>query len=241
MTRVFRSFVNAPLGNEETEIILDVEESLHISKVLRRKVGDRVELLDGNGILAIGECLEVTKRAVTLRIISRKNIHATFPKIRMLIAMTKSSRWDELIKPLTELGVNNVTPIVTERTEVKIESAKFFGKIKKWKKLAVEACKQSGNPWLPKIEYPLELKEYLSEPKKTAWMASISARYSGNLFGNISESIDLLIGPEGGWTEKEEKSALECGVRLFSLGRWTLRSETASLSALAVARNHFLK
>ena len=159
----------------------------------------------------------------------------------MLIALTKSAKWDELIKPLTELGVNQITPLVTERTEAKIDSTKFEGKITKWRKLAIEACKQSGNPWLPQVDQPLELKKYLSNPNKKAWMASISATYSSDLFSSISESIDLLIGPEGGWTKKEEKMACECGIHFFSLGAWTLRTETASLSALAVARNHFLK
>lgn len=241
MSRVFRSFVSQPIGNKGTEITLDMEESHHLAKVLRRKIGDPIELLDGHGVLAGAECLEVSKKAVTLRILSRANIPPTIPSTRMLIALTKSAKWDDLIKPLTELGVNQITPLVTDRTEAKIDSTKFEGKITKWRKLAIEACKQSGNPWLPQVDQPLELKKYLSNPNKKAWMASISATYSGDLFSNISESIDLLIGPEGGWTEKEESLARESGIQSFSLGIWTLRTETASLSALAVARNHFLK
>ena len=164
-----------------------------------------IEPLDGHGVWQKLECLEVSKRAVTLKILSRVNIPSSIPSTRMLIALTKSAKWDELIKPLTELGVNQITPLVTERTEAKIDSTKFEGKIAKWRKLAIEACKQSGNPWLPQVDQPLELKKYLSSPKKKAWMASISATYSGGLFSSISESIDLLIGPEGGWTEKRGK------------------------------------
>ena len=241
MSRVFRSFVKPSLGNVGTEITLNMEESHHLAKVLRRRIGDRVELLDGQGGVACAECLKVSKGAVTLRILNRVNIPSIIPYTRMLIALTKSAKWDELIKPLTELGVNQITPLFTERTEAKIDSVKVEGKITKWRKLAIEACKQSGNPWLPQIDQPMEFKKYLSSPKKKAWMASISATYSGELFSNISESIDLLIGPEGGWTQREEKMARECGIQFFSLGRWTLRTETASLSALAVARNHFLE
>ena len=241
MSRVFRSFVKPSLGNEGTEITMNMEESHHLAKVLRRRIGDHVELLDGQGGVAYAECIKVSNGAVTLKILNRVNIPSIIPYIRMLIALTKSAKWDELIKPLTELGVNQITPLFTERTEAKIDSVKVEGKITKWRKLAIEACKQSGNPWLPQIDQPMEFKKYLSSPKKKAWMASISATYSGELFSNISESIDLLIGPEGGWTQREEKMARECGIQFFSLGRWTLRTETASLSALAVARNHFLE
>ena len=73
------------------------------------------------------------------------------PCLRMVLAITKSGKWEDQIKPLTELGVDQITPLLTERTEIKQDRTSFRNKVDKWRKLAIEACKQSGNPWLPNM------------------------------------------------------------------------------------------
>ena len=106
----------------------------------------------------------------------------------MLIALTKGAKWDELIKPLTELGVNQIT-LFTERTEAKIDSVKVEGKITKWRKLAIEARKQSGNPWLPQIDQPMEFKNIFEPEEKSGWQVfrlHIPASY-------FQISVSLLI------------------------------------------------
>ena len=240
MTRVIRSFYKASFEEIGAELLLDREESFHLSKVLRRVKGDRIEVLDGRGIRAKAECLEVTSQSVRVSILEIQKLPQVIPQIRMLISLTKSGGWEDLVKPLTELGVNQVTPLITERTEVKMDKKKFENKKNKCEKLAMEGCKQSGNPWLPGIDDPQTLASYLSECDRPIFMASLAAGVSGLSIDQNIQAFDILVGPEGGWTVNEERMSKANGARFFSLGSSTLRTETAVLSSLAVARNQFL-
>lgn len=240
MTRVIRSFYKASFEGIGAELFLDREESYHIFKVLRRVKGDLIEVLDGKGIRAKAECLEVTSQSVKVSILEIQKFPQVIPQIRMLIALTKGGGWEDLIKPLTELGVNQVTPLITERTQVKMDKKKFENKKNKYEKLAMEGCKQSGNPWLPRIEDPQTLESYLSVCEQPIFMASLAGGVSGLDIDQNLQAFDILVGPEGGWTVNEEGIGKANGARFFSLGSSTLRTETAALSSLAVARNQFL-
>ena len=112
----------------------------------------------------------------------------------------------------------------------------------KWNRNAMEACKQSGNPWLPKIDEPISFSNFLSENQKKrgdSWLPyQVPLHFTED---QASDHIALLIGPEGGWTqEKEEDLAEKMGVEGFSLGSNVLRVETAAVSALTVAKASFL-
>lgn len=239
MSRFIRSFYNGFIENE-TEVMLGTEESHHLSRVLRREVGDQIELLDGKGTVARGECIEITNKSIWVRVSSVQRAPLFLPEINMSIALTKGGKWEDLIKPLTELGVHQITPLITERTEVKVGMDNFNKKKKKYEKLAIEGCKQSGNPWLPKIDDPQEYESYLSACNQSIYMATLTASNTGLHVDTHLEKFDLLIGPEGGWTDKEEKLAIDSGVIFYSLATTTLRAETAAVSSLAVARNQFL-
>ena len=242
MIRKFRAFSSIELSEGEDELILDEEESYHLGKVLRVQVGSSVEILDGRGSLAEAEIAQLDRRATRVKILGRKSIALPNPFFRMAVAMTKANRWEEIIRPLTEMGVGRITPLVTERTEGRIPSGKEKGKLAKWRKLAIEACKQSGNPWLPEIDSPLKFGELLPDKERASFIASLRLRPVKSLtdFESPPSGFLLIIGPEGGWTAGEEGLALEKGAVPFSLGPHVLRTETAAVCALAVARAGFL-
>ena len=242
MTRKIRAFTSLQLSEGNDELILDEDESHHLGKVLRVKVGSVLEVLDGMGTSADAEIIQLDRRAAQVKILGRKSLPAPIPFFRIALAMTKANRWEEMIRPLTEMGVSRITPLLSERTEAKIFSEKEASKLAKWKKLAIEACKQSGNPWLPVIDRPIGFRELLQEKESARFMASLRAQSVKPLVENglKAERILLIIGPEGGWTVTEEDFALEHGVTLFSLGPNVLRTETAALCALTVARVGFL-
>jgi 16S rRNA (uracil1498-N3)-methyltransferase len=157
----------------------------------------------------------------------------------MVLAMTKGGKWEEQIKPLTELGVSRISPIITGRTEIK-QGAPFDKKVDKWNKSAIEACKQSGNPWIPQIDPPVSLENYLRECKGNLLVAGLAENLNRMPLEATTKEVNILIGPEGGWTDQEEEALCEKGAHFFTLGRYTLRAETAALTALAVARSQFL-
>ena len=242
MTRKFRAFSPMKLSEGDDELVLGEEESHHLGKVLRAQTGSFVEILDGRGSLAEAEISEIDRKTTRVRILARKFVPRPSSFVRIAVAMTKANRWDEIIRPLTEMGVGRITPLLTERTEARIPSGKELDKLAKWRKLAIEACKQSGNPWLPEIDSPLKFGELLPDKERASFIASLRLSPVRSLadFGSPSSGTLLIIGPEGGWTEGEEDLALEKGAVPFSLGPHVLRTETAALCALAVARAGFL-
>jgi 16S rRNA (uracil1498-N3)-methyltransferase len=236
MSRTIRSFYAGPFEGAGEELVLDTEESYHLSKVLRRSVGDPIEVLNGKGGLAEAECISISSKQVTVRISSVRDHKKEKPELRMVLAMTKGGKWEDQIKPLTELGVDRITPLLSDRTEIKQDRRSFKNKVDKWAKLAIEACKQSGNPWFPRLDKPITLPEYLNDPTGLIWVASLAENSGPLKIDKQQNSYDILVGPEGGWTDSEESKFKEYGAKFFSLGKYTLRAETAGLSALAVAR-----
>lgn len=243
MGRTIRAF-HPGLGTAEkgTHIDLCEEESMHLARVLRVESGQAIELFDGRGGVALGSCLQVLQRQVKIEISSVESKPFPKPEIRIGVALTKAGRWDDLIRPLTELGASAIFPLLTERTEVRGESQRFQPKLQKWKKLAVEACKQSGNPWLPALSMPVSLVEFFDHSNKGGqlWIGSTGSGLKPLQPAPQAAGITLLLGPEGGWSEREENWLEERGGTLFSLGDYVLRVENAAVSALAVARSAYL-
>ena len=236
MSRKIRSFYSGPFRGDGEELVLAPEESYHLSKVLRRSVGDPIEVLNGKGGLAEAECISISSKQVTVRISSVRDHKKEKPELRMVLAMTKGGKWEDQIKPLTELGVDRITPLLSDRTEIKQDRRSFKNKVDKWAKLAIEACKQSGNPWFPRLDQPITLPEYLNDRTGLIWVASLAENSGPLKIDKQQNSYDILVGPEGGWTDSEESKFKEYGAKFFSLAKYTLRAETAGISALAVAR-----
>ena len=236
MSRTIRSFYAGPFEGAGEELVLDTEESYHLSKVLRRSVGDPIEVLNGKGGLAEAECISISSKQVIVRISSVRDHKKEKPELRMVLAMTKGGKWEDQIKPLTELGVDRITPLLSDRTEIKQDRRSFKNKVDKWAKLAMEACKQSGNPWFPRLDQPITLPEYLNDRTGLIWVASLAENSGPLKIDKQQNSYDIFVGPEGGWTDSEESKFKEYGAKFFSLAKYTLRAETAGISALAVAR-----
>ena len=237
MSRTIRSFYAGPFEGVGEELVLDKEESYHLSKVLRRSVRDPIVVLNGKGGVAEAECISISSKEVTVRISSVRDHKKEKPELRMVLAMTKGGKWEDQIKPLTELGVDRITPLLSDRTEIKQDRRSFKNKVdKKWAKLAIEACKQSGNPWFPRLDQPITLPEYLNDRTGLIWVASLAENSGPLKIDKQQNSYDILVGPEGGWTDSEESKFKEYGAKFFSLAKYTLRAETAGISALAVAR-----
>jgi 16S rRNA (uracil1498-N3)-methyltransferase len=242
MTRCIRAYIAQTPTSVGEECVLSEDEAVHLSRVLRLQTGATIECLDGQGGCFQAECLEVHRSRVQIRILSIHRSVPQFPEIRLAVALSKGSKWDELIRPVTELGVSRLTPLVSERTEGEFSLSKFESKKIRWQKMAQEACKQSGNLWIPEFDQPASFMDLIEEIEDDHdyWIGSLHSQ-STKLAPSLSrKKISLLIGPEGGWTEQEEEVALEHGVSFFTLGKNTLRLETAAVSALAVARQHLL-
>lgn len=223
-------------------VTLDERESHHASRVLRVTPGEEVELLDGAGGRLRGTVTGVEKRAVEVTVTRRETVPRP-PRVILVPAVLKGRAMDLLVQKATELGATEIWPTTTERTVVQIGAGEAEGKMAGWRETALEACKQCGNPWLPRIEAPRRLGAALRElPAGRRWVASLEAgaRWPGEVLERSGEAegpVVLFTGPEGDFTPGEYATLREAGVIAVTLGPLVLRAETAVIAALAVIQH----
>jgi len=210
---------------------LSEEESNHCNKVLRLKQGDTVHLIDGVGGLYTAEIAEVSKKAVRLSVVGKQSEYGKRNHyLHIAIAPTKNiDRLEWFLEKATEIGIDEITPIICERSERKIV------KEERLEKVITSAVKQSLTAYHPKLNRAIALKDFLQNVnaahKLIAHCIDDEARKS------IKEEIVphqeylILIGPEGDFTPKEIELALQSGYKPVTLGNTRLRTETAGLAA----------
>lgn len=210
---------------------LNEEESNHCNKVLRLKQGDTVHLIDGVGGLYIAQIAETTKKAVLLNIIDKQ---PGFGKrnhyFHIAIAPTKNiDRIEWFLEKATEIGIDEITPIICDRSERKIV------KEERLEKVVTSAVKQSLTAYHPKINTAIAFKDFIKQ--SDAEVKMIAHCIDEDNKQAISELIKphqkylILIGPEGDFTPKEIELALQNGYKPVTLGNTRLRTETAGLAA----------
>ena len=221
---------------------LTPEESHHAVDVLRLHSGDSAAVFDGKGSEARVRLTGEAQDGVTYQILSTAKTPKPPCRIRFGQAMIKPAGMELLIQKLTELGVSEIWPIASERSVPKPGGEKRIST--RWETIALAACKQSGQNWLPLIHEAAPLETFLSSADPAPPIGRIigslqpearplpvliaEARAAGNI-----HAVDILIGPEGDFTPSEMGRARSAGFRPASLGPLVLRSETASLFVAA--------
>jgi 16S rRNA (uracil1498-N3)-methyltransferase len=223
---VLRAFYPGPL-QEESIVHLDREETHHLFHVLRATEGEKVVLLDGHGYYAEGHIHKAQEIAID-------SVHfAESSKIILCPALLKNKAMDFLIREATAIGVARIIPLQTQNSEIKIQN--IAEKQTHWNHIAREACKQSGNPYLPIIEVPQKLKDF--QCPMPVFVAALRGN-TKNIFHFLSEirssPIALLIGPEGDFSEQEYQYFEENNFHFIHLGKHVLRAETAALYLLSI-------
>lgn len=240
-----RCFYYPEIGDPGSVIELSERESKHLYQVLRANPGSEIRLLDGNGTLATAEIKEENVIVVS----SRREVDPPNTRVHLFAASPRRQKMDQLITQCTEIGVWSITPVVTERS-VALPHKK--NTLARWETLAIEACKQSGNPFLPKINCPLSFEEAVEkvvEQKFNAYFGAVDdTDYTGNGVStgqpprsssgvsaptpnsNLRKDYAWFVGPEGGFTEAEQQLMTTSGFNGLNLGRWIMRTETAAVA-----------
>jgi 16S rRNA (uracil1498-N3)-methyltransferase len=215
----------APLLHPECqEFVLNEEESKHCVRVLRKEVGDFIELLDGKGGGYVGEILTANPKKCSLRI-TRYIFHPPTVTVHLAVAPTKNiDRMEWLVEKATELGCTHFSFLQTKRTE------RSTVNLERLTKIAIAAMKQSKRTYLPRLDSPVPLAEFVrSFPG--GWVAHCLDQEKRFEF-NASIERRILIGPEGDFTSEEIEAVLSFGYTAFSLGEVRLRTETAALKSV---------
>ncbi|KAA0949341.1 MULTISPECIES: 16S rRNA (uracil(1498)-N(3))-methyltransferase [unclassified Pseudomonas] len=232
--RLSRFFIDAPLSIGDHE--LPEAQAHYISRVLRMNESDPVQLFDGSGQEFLGTLLEVGKKRVVVQLTEAFAGQVESPlQIHLGQGLSRGERMDWAIQKATELGVNEITPIFSERCEVRLKDERADKRLQHWRQVASSACEQCGRSRVPVIHPPLLLADWLKQTE--ADLKLVLHPVAEPLVSHAKPaSLAFLIGPEGGLTDGEVDTAQNAGFHSARLGPRVLRTETAPVVALAVAQ-----
>ncbi|GLZ85149.1 ribosomal RNA small subunit methyltransferase E [Metapseudomonas resinovorans] len=232
--RLSRFFIDAPLSLGQHE--LPEAQAHYIGRVLRHAAGDAVQLFDGSGQEYLGELIEVGKKAVRVELRESFTGMAESPlRIHLGQGLSRGERMDWAIQKATELGVAEISPIVSERCEVRLKDERADKRLAHWRQIAISACEQCGRSVLPVIHAPVTLADWQREVQ--ADLKLVLHPVAEPLASHARPmTLAFLIGPEGGLAEAEVESAKAAGFHAARLGPRVLRTETAPVVALSVAQ-----
>ena len=213
------------------------DEASHLIRVLRLGVGAEIDAFDGRGSMYRAAVSALTRDVVSLTILGSV-APAPEPAIRVTVAMgvLKSDKMDSVVRDVTMMGAAVVQPIVSMRSETTLATLAKAHRAERWQRIAVSSVKQCGRAVVPGIPLPLNLSDWLGRAAPDATLALVEpSAGGGRVLSELPrrDVVNLLVGPEGGWTPEELSLMEEAGVTSVSLGARTLRAETAPLVALA--------
>lgn len=219
-------------------------DSRHLVQVLRLKVGDAVQLSDGQGIEYEGRVAVIGPDGVQVKVGRARPTAAESPlELMLLQGFLKEGKMDLLVRQLTELGLSRFVPVMARRSVARPDARRMEGRLERWRKIAAEALKQCRRGRIPVIEAACDLEAALAaagacDLKIVFWEAA--RRPLHHILAEAAPAVHsaaLLLGPEGGLDEAEVAVAERAGFAVASLGPRILRAETAALAACALVQH----
>ncbi|MDE3066538.1 MAG: 16S rRNA (uracil(1498)-N(3))-methyltransferase [Verrucomicrobiota bacterium] len=220
-------------------------EAHHARRVLRLKCGDPAVVLDGAGMEWVCQVEDAARNALTLRVMKRRSIPAPLCAITLLQALPKRKVFETIIQKAAEMGARRIVPILSGRVVVRLDGKDLEHKRCQWSQVAIEAIKQCGAAWLPEVEAPATLQQFVARNEKfdLALVGSLQSdrRHPRDCFqeferthGRLPRSVAIWIGPEGDFAPGEMAVIQQSGALPISLGGRVLRVETAATYCLSI-------
>ena len=228
-----------PLAINHT-VKLGDDATQHI-RVLRLKVDSKITLFNGQGGEYHATLVDAQKRSCSVHIDSFHETTNESPlHLHLGQVISRGDRMEFVIQKAVELGVNEITPLVSERCGVKINLERMAKKQQQWQKIAIAACEQSGRNIVPIIHQTAQLADWCAEPSDAVKLTlHPRAKYSINTLPEQLNNISLLIGPEGGFSDQEIELTETLNFTETLLGPRVLRTETAALTAITALQCRF--
>lgn len=248
----------APPGNfapDRESVTLSADETRHARDVLRLQTGDELFVFDGAGREFHCAVQTIARDAAELSVIAE--VEPARPEstlnLTLAIALLKGEKFDLVIQKTTELGVTRIVPLETEHADVRLRDTQSAAKrVTRWRRIALEAAKQTGRAYVPEIATPLSFDSLLVMPPvankeiSTNDLRLMFSERGGrsfvaatNSFSGQPTQVLAVVGPEGGWTDDEIERAREGGWEIITLGGRTLRAETAGITVVALLQHRF--
>lgn len=222
-------FYNPDLNPQSESFAFDREESRHIVKVLRKKDSDILHVTDGNGLLFTTQITLASDNKCTVKIVSYEKKGPSKIQLHLAVAPTKmNDRYEWFLEKATEIGIAQITPVICDHSERKQLN------VERMEKILISAMKQSNQCYLPKLNDPIALKDFLKiKNDGQRFIAHCEETQKQSLKTVLQPNVDvtILIGPEGDFSDKEIALALENQYIPVMLGQTRLRTETAAIVA----------
>jgi 16S rRNA (uracil1498-N3)-methyltransferase len=216
----------------------------HLAKhlhVLRCRVGDMITLFDGQGLEISARIQEISKKTTCI-LLEENSRHQKAPSLQLHLgqALCRSDRMDIILQKAVELNASDITPIYAERSQGRLKGSTLARKMQHWREILVSACEQCQQNYLPQLHEPVLLSTWLQSVQADLKLHfATDAGISLKTLTAQPQSIALLIGPEGGFTDTETQSADQAQFMRITLGERILRVETAAILALGLANYQF--
>lgn len=236
-------------SSDLARVVLESDEARHLREVLRLKPGDQVYVFDGAGKEYQCEIESSLRDVANLKVFAE--VVPARPEsplqLTLAVALLKSDKFDLVVQKATELGVVRVVPVMTRLADIKLRDESDANKrIARWRRIALEAAKQSGRALVPEIDAPVSFADLINAGVSADVSSVMFAERGGQSLDSINQnvagtphSITALVGSEGGWTDTELEQASSAGWFLVTLGGRTLRAETAAIAVTALLQHRF--
>jgi 16S rRNA (uracil1498-N3)-methyltransferase len=234
--RVPRVYLDQPMA-VDNHLVLNESASHYLIKVLRMDVGRELILFNGAGGEYLAKITEVTKKSVsvTLNSVSLDNRESPLA-VELAIGISRGERMDWVLQKATELGVTKITPLITQRTEVKVSGDRQDKKMQHWQNIVISACEQCQRNLMPTLIEPQEFSAWVTQVEADKKFVLHHRHQQPLSAAEKPASVCLLIGPEGGLSEEEILLAEAQAFVSLRLGPRVLRTETAPVAALSLVQ-----
>lgn len=235
--RISRLYIDALL-EIDTDISLTKEQAHYLATVLRMRKNDKVYLFNNEDAEYLAIINELDKKSANLSVISKQICERESTLNTTLgIGMARGQHMDFAIQKSVELGVNRIVPLITEFSNVKVSEDRVENKLQHWQQIIIHAAEQCGRTHIPQLFKPQKVNEFIISDKDA--LKIIFHPETDVTITQIKEnpqSVSILIGPEGGFSESEIELATQNNFKLLTLGPRVLRAETAVVSALTACQ-----
>jgi 16S rRNA (uracil1498-N3)-methyltransferase len=234
-----RLFSPAPL-RPDCRFTLDADQTRYLTRALRLRAGEKLTVFDGSGGEYLAEIVRIGKRGADIQTGALLGASTESPlQIRLLQGLSKGDRMDTVVQKATELGVQQISPLLTDHSVVKIDGQRATRRREHWQKIAQSACEQCGRNIVPAIDEVISLNHWFDQNRDDSGTRLVfrpEAATPLSSVGRPTAVLTILIGPEGGFSTAEYECAAAAGFGEVSLGPRVLRTETATIAAISAAQ-----
>lgn len=233
------------------EVTISGGDAHHLAYSLRAKRGDKITAVDAAGKCAVIELVDFDKDTIKARRVSKLQRVVTERRIVLADCLPKQNRFESIIEKATELGVDKIEPLISDRTVVRIDNAHAPSKLERWQRIAKEAAEQCARNTIPEIGKLRGLDDWLKEisplAKDTLLLFCLETERTTTVRAVLNEYISaggkkiiVLVGPEGGFSEREVIMIKSAGGTSVTLGERVLKTDTAAISVLAMINYEYM-